>query len=127
MYELAKQLKDAGFPQNGGRTFFSTEGKVIDFVSLGTIDCAIPTLEELIDGCVEEEDICRYKIIRIDVRRETTCVECWRVDKNDRFEHNDSIFSGKNRELHKGVVIAVGRGKTPLEAVINLYIALNKK
>lgn len=50
-YELAKQLKDAGFPQhNIGEHYSTLEGDIqhYEYAGLSNADVAIPTLSELI-------------------------------------------------------------------------------
>jgi len=59
-YELAKQLKDAGFPQSNRQFYWKTDGAepylVLGnsryIVSKGTIECAGPTLSEVIEACI---------------------------------------------------------------------------
>jgi len=54
-YELAKELKDAGFPQvfhpKGGMEF---DGYLDEDYETGSLGVATPTLEELIEACGEE-------------------------------------------------------------------------
>jgi len=107
-YELAKELKDAGFPQD------KTKGKCMPFYKEGggdesrTSTCAyyaatslppqediikIPTLSELIEACGEEFDqLCKYD-------------DCWRA-------------WGKDGDPE--------RGNTLEEAVVKLWLTLNK-
>jgi len=112
-YELAKKLKDAGFPQDN--ITMSREGKDISYVDSGKCTredystlvsaeytkkedkCYLPTLEELIDACGMD------------------------FDNLERSRPTWTAHGGKTYlTLHK-------EGKTPSEAVANLYLALNKK
>ena len=49
-YELAKELKDAGFPQNGTGGWTYAPDKL---VTRPTDRVYVPTLEELIEACAE--------------------------------------------------------------------------
>lgn len=101
-YELAKQLKDAGFPQtgqlvemwqkpNGGYTAFPN----------GPIK--FPTLEELIDACGEKFDCLWFTPEGWEDKT------YWRARcKHDYGNHTCD-------------------GSTPLEAVAHLWLDLNKK
>lgn len=96
-YELAKQLKDAGFPQGiSSFNFIADDG--LPLVSHGyswSGECAyIPTLSELIEAC------------------------------GDRFDQLDKDLGGFHCRPCIGVC---ERYNTPEEAVAKLYIALNKK
>ncbi len=112
-YELAKQLKDAGFPQdldkyNGiksGREGFDEEGilHVFDdgFWRGGDAIVSIPTLEELIEACITNGDF---------------HLECF----HDEWQASVCLNAkGEWEEWHKG--------SSPLEAVANLWIALHEK
>ena len=55
-YELAKQLKDAGFPQHGRGIFIGKQGTNIgDNVDIPWA-CYVPTLSELIEACLRMGD-----------------------------------------------------------------------
>ncbi len=99
-YNLAKQLKDAGFPQHSlCNNECMTEGDV-------GIDMCIPTLSELIEACGE-----KFKTLE----RPEKLGE-WIATKRNEFKDN------------KNVGAAFGMyGKSPEEAVANLLLALNKK
>ena len=70
-YELAKELKDAGFPQHGYEMMTPHAADV----KLGRESVYYPTLSELIEACLKELDgeltvrfkdgkcVCRYKEI----------------------------------------------------------------
>ena len=87
-YELAKKLKDAGFPKE---TFRVTVPSTKYPDRYGQSNC--PTLSELIKACGEGFDYLRHKS------------EYWLA------------ISGGGLE---------GQGKTPEEAVAELWLALNK-
>lgn len=108
-YELAKELKDAGFPQN-------SDNPQIHTAICGNFDnpdpaCrsenrgVAPTLEELIEACGDGF----YELIR--------------VESDEWYATTfDSSFSKE-----KGHAISsVGLCSTPTEAVARLFIALNK-
>lgn len=122
-YKLAKELKYAGFPQTYkfGDKFYRFDEKTIGIVTGHTPDkvidgcecdvcyptagnmepyTKIPTLEELIDACGDREK-------QFELRR-----------KGNGWVASDFFRGG--REVW-------GNGKTPIEAVAKLYIALNKK
>lgn len=100
-YELAKRLKDSGFPQKNWphpKLYDHSQEKWIDGKAQGIIDeegSYVPTLEELIEAC-GNEFIALVK--QLDADRLP-----WRCDTN------------KTRTY----------GHSPSEAVANLYLALN--
>lgn len=57
-YELAKKLKDAGFPQKTEGDYIAPDGEVIysgDWDEYNTEDCvSLPSLSELIEACPKE-------------------------------------------------------------------------
>lgn len=81
-YELAKQLRDSGWPVNprNGATY-------------------VPTLEELIEACGE-------------------------IKFTLSGGYGDDWWAHKNENEESQII---GRGSTPVEAVANLWLALNKK
>ena len=102
-YELAQELKDVGFPfirypEYSSEYPLNRYGKGIHFGDR-KLYCE-PTLEELIDACGDREK-------QFELRR-----------KGNGWVASDFFRGG--REVW-------GNGKTPLEAVAKLYIALNKK
>lgn len=111
-YELAKRLKEAGFPWK--KKFF-IEGEVCDCVFMAGEEkvhslinkCGYrPTLEELIEACGEKFK----RLERVDGGQ-------WFAYTFDlNHEHLDS-FQGNNFQI----------GNTPGEAVANLWLELNKK
>lgn len=112
-YELAKKLKDAGFPQNTEKDFgySKKEGKYIlnyspsedykEFVSA-------PTLSELIEACGEEFGELRQSQLQY--------AENKRWKATSQYPINLDLFH---------VLEAVG--STPEEAVANLWLKLNEK
>lgn len=128
-YELAKSLKDAGFPQDKGLLkandygSFRCEGKgsvYLDgelhenhgafrdevWTSYEKFKEAIyvPTLEELIEACGDVQ----FNLRRADLLG---------------VEHWETCILGNTRDE----IIAEAQGSTPKEAVANLYLELNKK
>lgn len=112
-YQLAKELKDAGFPQNPQRhserpdSWIHPDGDIADWVgaSGGNPDdeCYLPTLEELIEACPQIHDGCAFDMIVIEGE--------W-----------IAWYEAPNREIKK---TPEGLGKTPTEAVARLWLALN--
>ena len=99
---LVKELKDVGFPQGkliSDRFHHDEKTGELTF---------IPSLEELIDECGDE-----FWGLRIN--RET---RLWRADKVGY-----ECVTAKDEDI----ITTKGQGKTPLESVANLYIAINKK
>lgn len=97
-YELAKQLKDAGFPQEGDGGY-ALDNDCKD--ERDTCECMgyVPTLEELIGMCGDGSHGIN-RLYRIDDGQ-------WAATGNDDFKD--------------------GVGTTPSEAVAWLWLALNKK
>ena len=100
-YELAKKLKDAGFPMplsaidERVREAFGENGKVYLF----------PTLSELIEACGKDFGM----LINMS------------SDNKQKFEaYSDTDYGPSPSGLK-------GNGATPEEAVANLWLALNKK
>ena len=105
-YELAKELKDAGFPQM--QTIVDFDANKTEIGGTGSSKIVgkelvyIPTLEELIEACGD-----RFAMIGRDgnywyARADEPCNECWFCEPN-------------------------GDGLNPAEAVARLWLALNKK
>lgn len=105
-YELAKQLKDSGFPDNS--KFYTerpdmgidSDGKFRDFAPY---DCYVPTLSELIEACGD--------------------IILW---KNGEFWEAD-IFNGEGEIYIDDYFDTSQEYKTPEEAVAKLWLELNKK
>ena len=101
-YELAKKLKDAGFPQKEishiGQHWIASDGDIQVHQGSDDTECLIPTLEELIGACGERFSILMY------------------------FPDDEKIW--RVREC-KGL----GRffdAKTPSEAIANLWLELKR-
>lgn len=117
-YELAKQLKDAGFQNNNikdGYLYCGLEGcnKIIDPLDMDNDACmecgtgsllfvfvCAPTLEELIEAC----------------GKEFVCLE-------SPWAGRPHWYAGSGRTQKP----AGAHGKTPLEAVARLWLAINPK
>ena len=102
-YELAKELKDAGFPFqllfSGSNSRNSASNEYREVFATDEIWYLMPTFEELIEAC--------GKPIWI-----------------EGYDHKDfQWLAGQG----KGMDTPLGRGSTPTEAVARLWLALNKK
>lgn len=99
-YELAKELKDAGFPKSeswidNGSSFWIDNGELC---------WEVPTLSELIEACGDG-----FVILERYSSAEYGCMEPIQV------------YDGGNP------LEEITHGKTPEEAVARLWLALNKK
>lgn len=97
-YELAKQLKDAGFPLKKLEVEVKREPVIVNRESI-----YFPTLSELIKACGKDFEQLIYNPIN----------SIWAAG---------SYPKSKEETIGEG-----GFGKTPEEAVAKLYIELNKK
>lgn len=97
-YELAKQLKDVGFPFKPGDNQIDPEAYIMDDGE----SYFYPTLSELIEACGDGID------------------RLWKVDLSYDDGKSKWCATGTNDFLD-------GLVTTPEEAVANLWIALNKK
>ena len=99
-YELAKELKDAGFLQHTHDCAMYLDEEGVSEVRRGKTsvqDAAyIPTLSELIEACGEDFGFL------------------------EKFNDEQNWSAGDSRKL-------MDFGKTPAEAVARLWLALNKK
>lgn len=113
-YELAKQLKEAGFPQKGENGFISDKGFWYGYFNCGYCPDAfgqptskkdnayIPTLSELLEACGEP---------------------FWTLHK-----HVEGKYAGYWEAcLNPTDRITSGKQKTPEEAVSHLWLIMNKK
>lgn len=111
-YELAKKLKDAGFPQ-----------EILNEVSIRGLDARTrsyhrnqdiyyPTLEELIEACGEEG----FEFLSV-LKKASKNPSCGSPSVWQAAGPSDGM--GENRQE--------GFGDSPSEAVANLWLALNKK
>jgi len=112
-YDLAKELKDAGFPQKYVRGQMeydpNVEADEDGILPEGTEEVFHPTLSELIEACGDAIDAIFSPFSSMSEHEGHQLYEGWRVDST-----NDSL----------GIAVT---GKTPEEAVAYLYLALNKK
>lgn len=117
-YELAKQLKDAGFPQDlyvGDRHYSFISHPRMGIPSQWSVnirtaeiylpvkddECKIPTLSELIEACGD-----RFYSLVYATDNDWRCF----VESRDQEDY-----------------ISSSQGSSPEEAVANLWLALNKK
>lgn len=124
-YELAKQLKDAGFPQRSGFHASNAENCNCKTKGLAT-SCHlayIPTLSELIEACRENfESLCRVPDGQL-VNGETgkSIGVMWRAYPSDTAYYEE--LKGDCQKECCGDYLA----STPEEAVAKLWLALNEK
>lgn len=113
-YDLAKKLKEAGWPQE------TKKGeKIWRIICEGTPDvayeepCYAPTLSELIEACdlTRKKSLDGYLFVDFHIRVDNTSL--WRCGL--QLKDGEKCFSDE------------GYGKTPEEAVANLWLKLNKK
>ena len=120
-YELAKELRDAGFPNiqdvqhRQGREFLAPDGRMSVY-SLGemapTSDWFIPSLEELMEACGDKLMSLHRTVPPRDMGN-FWCAEAYFESESD--EETPTRGSG-----------STGIGNTPTEAVVRLWLALNK-
>lgn len=132
-YELAKRLKDAGFPQKGEYIFAIEKGKstwmsfhaaVLDedgyaFSSKSDVIC--PTLSELIEAC--GDDFTNLTLVAREYKG---------LDENGQRKYNVESFPKWVCGWSTNGVNSLSdeweqEGSTPEEAVANLWLALNEK
>lgn len=104
-YNLAKQLKDAGFPQMGK----SERGDWYFLHKLGEWKQYWTNLNDYPEGTYAPS-------------LEELIAACGHVDLQVRTNKSKAAQIGK-----KAMTVIHGIGKTPTEAVANLYLALHKK
>jgi hypothetical protein len=101
-YNLAKKLKDAGFPLNPKRDWDKSDWFWLPIDKMTKDDrekCYIPTLSELIKACGEKFDSLGL----------------------GKTEPKHWIVKSRNMDIN----INIGGNKTPEEAVANLWLELN--
>ena len=107
-YKLAKELKDAGFPLHY-KTYITHSHKDVEQKDCERCYPITPTLSELIESCGEGFDN----------------LERWGKEEWASYSPSELVDMGcgccseNTQEQHKG--------KTPEEAVVKLWLALNKK
>ena len=115
-YELAKELKDGGFPQIPQHFFMPERDKKGEIIEDSSI--TIPTLEELIDACGEEFDYLKQVPFGEFVNAKTgkPCGIRWHAYPTEEGYKGDCMVDCCGYES----------GKTPTEAVARLWLELNK-
>jgi hypothetical protein len=103
-YELAKKLKDAGFPQD----LFITRSHVAENREI----VMIPTLSELIEACGD-------KAITIQNRKDAFGFDAG-LGLNDLFQWHANAQFGEDGGFNN----LTGNGETPEEAVANLWLLI---
>ena len=109
-YELAKELKEAGFPYKGSYLSFYIDGVLSQDYRLpsGESIIYIPTLSELIEACGDES-------VHMMLTNECHGWDAWAdIDKGGCLRMGEA---GADIEC---------KGKTPEVAVAKLWLALNK-
>lgn len=118
-YELAKELKDAGYPLkkgtretwSGDQSIFFLDGETIAGHKVHYIR---PTLEELIEACGDKfGGVIRGGKQKSDGARFTAFEDAMEVLQDDSIADEDEVPHGE--------------GATPAEAVAKLWLTLNKK
>lgn len=125
-YELAKELKKRGYPQENlyrETVYYENNGESLGVI-LGTLGnlpptkgmVKAPTLEELIEACKDKyyktkENNFPFLLCLLQKGRKT---ESWIAG----FQYDGDVNGPFRYE---------GHGKTPAEAVAHLWLALNKK
>lgn len=102
-YELAKQLKDAGFLQDGDGSHSEGETDFFLDYEFKQKNVYYPTLSELIESCGEEFVL-------------------EKVNSGGLHQWTAGTFIDRNGEIE-----CAQTGETSEEAVAKLYLALNKK
>jgi len=106
-YETCKKLKEAGFPQEGeGHATFPEGGKLSVNLIFGASEaiCYVPTLSELTNACVRRYNGSMFTLLASGL--------------------SDGWAAGySSHEFWEDVE---GSGKTPEEAVANLYLKLHE-
>jgi hypothetical protein len=108
-YDLAKQLKDAGFPQKTGE--YASNASNCNCKTRGLVTSChvayIPTLSELIEAC-------GFRLEQLSQRKHTKEGNYWIAEAYSCEEcgWKDSYFE---------------RGETPEEAVAKLYLAIHSQ
>lgn len=113
-YELAKELRDNGFPQNKYSEDYTnlSEGGLLTDAS-----AYIPTLSELIEACNN-----RFDVLSIDFSSVTKQWSAKRWIAPIQCQHSPCCSCGGS-----GLLIQTKDYQTPEEAVARLWLALNVK
>ncbi len=113
--ELAKKLKEAGFPNSDGWTYHD-----IDTNEEIWIDELLPTLSELIEACGEDFGVL-VLLSKEDVEKHE-----YQKKNNKNYYCTIDIIEGW-RCVGKDSNVYYDGGSTPDEAVSNLWLALQNK
>lgn len=108
-YELAKELKDAGFPQKGYGVYAPDPATGLNFPNTG-FTAYVPTLSELIEACGF-----RFSLLKRIAPERGSLKDRWKADGYD------------GTPLEGSMALTSELGSTPEEAVARLWLALNKK
>lgn len=109
-YDLAKKLKDAGFPQKNGQAFGGSlveSERGLEFEFDGSETVYTPTLEELIEACGDSFEVLEQRTN-------------W--SKTFEYRHPRDLWAAGCSPKHQ-----IWYGSTPIEAVANLWLALHPK
>lgn len=98
-YELAKNLKEAGYPQGYNPKYDTGSG------GAPGSDIRTPTLSELIEACVQDD----FRLIGCSILKRPF----WIATSISSIEQGDKLYQGT--------------ASTPEEAVARLWLALNPK
>ncbi len=113
-YELAKELKEAGFPQEGKGGFIDSAGNEYppNCIFKEADDVYVPTLEELIEAMKDCSSgfVMEKRFLQPSAFRKTP----WAAEAHNNTVNNEWVTT---RE----------RGATPTEAVAMLWLALHTK
>lgn len=119
-YELAKKMKDAGFPQEHSDTYALPDGRFLggDTIELYEMEvaCKVPCLEEVIEACGEGAG----KQYNAGIKD----IEVVGLLSNQALKKEYRWMAYTGLCCHATDVSAYG--ETPLEAVCNLWLELNK-
>lgn len=128
-YELAKELKEAGFPQRYYPSYYKLDKKTNEYrwedpncsVVDNKTDLSVPTLSELIEACGDGfESLCRVPDGElVDGKTGKSIGVMWRAYPSDNAYYEE--LNGDCQKECCGDYLA----DTPEEAVANLWLALN--
>lgn len=123
-YELAKELKDAGFPLSVCDAPDCHYQQLDDFAYFHS-----PTLSELIDACGEKHYIAKHEPIEVNPKRDETTATAQQSSRVMEYR-NFALFGYPGAKWIAGFGLEgqlydlKGEGTTPEEAVARLYLAL---
>jgi hypothetical protein len=117
-YELAKELKDAGFPQ---KYHYDEQGRRNDFCEPEVV--SNPTLEELIEACGEDFGNLSFQV----PTKDPSASHWWSAKSHGLHEIIPEEWSDEYKKERKDSpehACLYGLGNTPAEAVARLLLAL---